>query len=116
MWDTSARRSRASRHVSAASAVGSGKFSISLSYKISKREGKTGYPEKLLSDLRKISSGSYWTHILGFCPDPVECRHTRPTYLGPLEPRALSMWRYKAVITRATISSRLQGSHRLAVE
>mmetsp|Transcript_48448 Transcript_48448/g.94703 ORF Transcript_48448/g.94703 Transcript_48448/m.94703 type:complete len:172 (-) Transcript_48448:137-652(-) len=109
LWNTSARRNRASRHVSAAPVVGSGKFFISRSYKISKREGKTGCPEKLLSDLRKISSGSYWIHILGFCPDPVECRHTRPTYLGPLEPRALSMWRYKAVMTQATVSSRTDG-------
>jgi hypothetical protein len=43
---------------------GYGKFIISLSYELTKREHKTGSPEKPLSDLGKMAYRSYWTHIL----------------------------------------------------
>lgn len=41
---------------------GWGKFLISLSYEITRREHKTGSPEKPLSDLGKRAYMSYWCH------------------------------------------------------
>lgn len=43
---------------------GYGRFLIQFSYEITKREGKTGSPEKPLSDLGRLSYRSFWTFEL----------------------------------------------------
>jgi histone acetyltransferase MYST1 len=43
---------------------GLGRFLISLSYELTKREGKTGSPERPLSDLGQVSYRSYWMHSI----------------------------------------------------
>lgn len=43
---------------------GYGKFLISISYEITKRENTTGSPEKPLSDLGKISYRSFWAYVI----------------------------------------------------
>lgn len=46
---------------------GYGRFLIQLSYEITKREGRTGTPEKPLSDLGRLSYISFWSHELLLC-------------------------------------------------
>lgn len=57
---------------------GYGKFIISLSYELSRREGKTGSPEKPLSDLGKLSYRSFWSCRLLMVLNEACEKHERP--------------------------------------
>ncbi|PSS19430.1 MYST-like histone acetyltransferase [Actinidia chinensis var. chinensis] len=56
---------------------GYGKFLITFSYELSKKEGKVGTTERPLSDLELLSYRGYWTRVLLDI-----LKSTRATYLN----------------------------------
>lgn len=95
---------------------GYGRFIISLSYEISKREGKLGSPEKPLSDLGKLSYRAYWSCVvLTLLRDA--CRSgARPSVRDLASQTGVKVEDIVSTLQALGLVKRLKGSYVLAVE